>query len=239
MSTPTPTSSNRRSAASYIQNNEIDYENIKEGHAKTLSDISDLQNIELELFSTLNDGIVNKTLTTDQKEYYTQKINEISQMRINLYKNLNHTYDFYNANVKTTRDTIAEQAYAIDVVEKELNESKRRLSLVEEERDQKRRMVEITRYYSEKYEDHSNIMKSIVYLCIPLLLLAFLKNRGFITMKLFLILFLFIIVLGLIIIGRHIIDSNYRDTMVYDEYAIPAPATTSNTTISTTTSTNS
>ena len=51
------------------------------------------------------------------------KINEISQMRMNLYSNLQNSYSFYQQNVSSSRNTLEEQSAAVGIVEQELNEA--------------------------------------------------------------------------------------------------------------------
>ena len=66
----------------------------QEQNTQSLSDIQNLQSIELELFSKLETGIANNTLTSDKKDSIISQINNISQMRVNLYQNMNTTSTF-------------------------------------------------------------------------------------------------------------------------------------------------
>jgi hypothetical protein len=211
-------SPNIPSAISYLNSNSsYDISKNQEGQSQTLSDISELQNIELEYFTELNKGLTNNTLSQSEKDYLMQKINEISQMRINLYKNLNGIYNFYNENIASTNNTMSEQSVAIQIVENELNEAKRRLSLIEEEKNNKFRLVEINNYYSQKYNDHSNIMKIIIVTCVLILIISFLKNRGLLPGSVYGILFIIIGSIGIIVLCKHLLDSSMRDNMYYDE----------------------
>jgi hypothetical protein len=172
--------SNTPSAASKLQEqtHSSNVTEIEEGRVQTLNNISDLQNIEKGYFSKLNDGLLQNSLTPEEKDMLVQKINEISQMRINLYKNLNGMYSFYHTNVASTRNTVEEQSVAIDIVEKELNEAKLRMKAIEEEKYNKLRLVEINTYYGEQYSEHTSIMKLIIMICVPVLLLTILLNQG-------------------------------------------------------------
>ena len=116
---------------------------MQERNEQTLNDIKTLQQVELELYDTLEKNATSNTMTPEQKDQLIKKINEISQMRINLYATLKDIYSFFQNNVSSSRITLAEQKMAIDIVENELNESKRRLQLLEEEKYNKLRLVEI------------------------------------------------------------------------------------------------
>lgn len=206
------------SAASNLQSNSANITDIEEGRIQALNDISELQNIEKEYFSKLNNGLTQNSLTPEEKDMLVQKINEISQMRINLYKNLNGMYSFYHSNVASTRNTIEEQSAAIDIVEKELNEAKLRMKAIEEEKYNKLRLVEINSYYGQQYSEHSKIMKIIIITCLPILILTILLNRGIFPRTLYNILVIIIAVTGAIFLGKNIISAMSRDNMNYQEY---------------------
>jgi len=229
MATTTSTTSTANTPASYYinstgsggsgKNANDDASVIQEGQARTLSDITELQNIEFEYFEKLNKGITDNSLTQDEKESITKKINEISQMRVNMYKNMNGGYNLYRATVATTRDTMSEQNTAIQIVENELNEAKRRLASIEDEKHSKYRMIEIGNYYSQQYNDKTTMMKIVVGICVPILILSVIYNRGLLPRTIYVSLFVCIAVIGIILLGRHLIDFYMRDNMVYDEYS--------------------
>ena len=56
-------------------------DNLQEKNQQVLNNISQLQLQEKQLYDSLNDI----TLTTDQKQQIINKINEISQIRMNMY----------------------------------------------------------------------------------------------------------------------------------------------------------
>jgi hypothetical protein len=211
-------SPNIQSASSSIQPQGSSITDIEEGRSQTLNNISDLQNIEKEYFSKLNEGMAQNTLTQEEKDSLVQKINEISQMRVNLYKNLDGMYSFYHTNVSSTQNTIEEQAVAIEIVEKELNEAKLRLKAIEDEKNSKARLVEINTYYGERYNNHAQIMKIIILICIPVLILTILKNKGILSRQLYGLIVIIIVVVGIIYLGMTIIRSMSHDNMNFQEY---------------------
>jgi hypothetical protein len=166
----------------------------------------------------LYNSLENQALSTDQRTQIIDKINQISQMRINLYANLKDSYSNYQQNVSSSRNIINDQMVSIDVIENELNDSKRRLNLIEEQKNNKIRLVEINTYYGKKYNAHKEIMQIIVIMCIPILILTVLANKGIIPSNLNMIITGLIIVFGLTIVGYKIIDMSNRDNMNYDEY---------------------
>lgn len=198
--------------------NNQDFSSMEEKNEQTLADIRNLQQIEQELYSSLEKNANGRTLTNEEKDQIIQKISEISQMRVNLYANLKETYSFFQKNVASSRTTLAEQMMAIDIVENELKDSKRKLQLLEDEKYNKLRLVEINTYYGKQYNAHAGLMKTIVLVCIPVLIISILKNRGLIPGNIGSLLIAIIIIIGIIYIGRQIIDMSNRDNMNYDEY---------------------
>ena len=190
----------------------------QEQNTQSLSDIQNLQSIELELFSKLETGIANNTLTSEQKDSIISQINNISQMRINLYQNMNTTSTFFQNNISELSSLYGEQTTAVEIVEKELNTAKERLKAVQVDKYNKLRLIEINSYYGEKYSDHANIMKSVVLFCIPIIIIAVLANQGILPEGVYKALLIIVIVFGIIYIWRQILDAMSHDNMNYQGY---------------------
>ena len=207
--------------------------NVQENTTQILNDIQSLQTIEQQLFSSLEE---NTGLTTQQQQQIIEKINNISKMRINLYETLNGVNSFFQNALANSKGTLTEQTTAIDIVEKELNISKKRLKVLEEEKNNKIRLVEINDYYGQKYAEHSDLMKIIVIMLVPILILAILSNKGLLPVKIYYILIGIIALIGGVFIWKTMFSIMLRDPMNYQEYNWyfdPNDAPTSTTTSST------
>ena len=189
--------------------------NVQENTTQILNDIQSLQTIEQQLFSSLEE---NTGLTTEQQQKMVEKINDISKMRINLYETLNNVNSFFQNALANSKGTLLEQTTAIDIVEKELNTSKKRLKILEEEKNNKIRLVEINNYYGEKYAEHSGLMKIVVIMLIPILILAILFNKGILPEKIYYILIVIISIIGGVYIWKTMFSIMLRDPMNYQEY---------------------
>jgi hypothetical protein len=188
----------------------------------------------------LYNSLENQSLQSDQKEQIIERINQVSAMRINLYQTLKDNYSNYQQDVSSSRNSINQQMIAIDVIENELNDSKRRLHLLESQKIDKMRLIEINTYYGKQYNAHKDIMKIVFIICIPILILTILGNKGILPSKLTGILTGVIIIIAAFIIGAKIIELSNKDNMNYDEYdwyfdKESAPTNTSETTVTTTT----
>ena len=54
-----------------------------------------------------------------------------------------------------------------------MKRTNKNLVLLQQERFNKLRMAEINDYYSDKYTTQTGVMKTIVYFCIPILILGY------------------------------------------------------------------
>ena len=180
-----------------------------------LNDIQSLQNIEKDLFDTLE---TNPNLTSEQYNKIISKINSISQMRINLYKTFGNFNNLYKNTLLNSQETQQQQAFAIGIVEKQLNESKKKLQYLESEKNNKIRLIEINDYYGEKYSEHSTLMKYIIFMLIPIIIISFLFNKGFIPTTVFYLLLVIISIIGSIFIINCVLSILSRDNMNYQAY---------------------
>jgi len=188
--------------------------NFQEKNEQALANIKQLQEYEQQLYVSLEDP----NLSTEEKQIIIMKINELSQMRMNLYKMIKDMYNNYETNVSTSESTLDQQMVAIDVLEEELNRTKLRLNALEAEKQNKLRVVEINDYYGKRYQAHKQVMMTLFILCIPIVILAVLANIGILPPKLYTFLVVIVIVIGFVRIGYLLIDMSNRSNMNWDEY---------------------
>ena len=74
-----------------------------------ITNIQNLQNIELDLFDSLEKGIVSNSLNFEDKTKLTDQINKISDMRVNLFTNLNKINQHYQGDVLKSGDVISKK----------------------------------------------------------------------------------------------------------------------------------
>jgi hypothetical protein len=189
-------------------------DNLQERNDKIIDNIKSLQTTEMKLYNSLE----SKSLNADQKQQIIERINQISQSRMDLYANLKDMYSYYQEDVSESRNTMNNQMVSVDVIENELNDSKRRLNLLESQKNNKIRLVEINTFYGKQYNAHKEIMQIIVVICIPVLILTVLASKGIIPPKINTLLTGIIIIIGVYIIGAKIIDLSNRDNINFDEY---------------------
>jgi hypothetical protein len=192
-----------------------DLPNISQNNEQILNDIQSLQKMEQDLFSSLE---TNTNLTPQQQQKIIEKMNQITNMRINLYQTLSGVNNFYDTALKSSAGTLKEQTNAIGIVESELNRSKARLQLLEAEKNNKIRLVEINDYYGDKYAEHSQLMKIIIFTLVPIIILAFLNNKGILPSIIYNILIVIISVIGAYYLWNRYFSIITRDNINYQEY---------------------
>jgi hypothetical protein len=205
--------------------------NIQQNNEQVLNDIQSLQTMEQQLFNNLE---TNPNLSPQQQEQIVEKMNQISSMRVNLYKTLSGVNGFFENALNSSIGTLKEQTAAISIVESELNQAKRRLEMLEAEKNNKIRLVEINDYYGDKYAEHARLMKIIIFTLVPIIILAILNNKNILPNNIYYILIGIISIIGAIFFWRRMASIIMRDRMNYQEYdwyfnPNDAPTTTSTT----------
>ena len=192
--------------------------NAQESNSQILNDIQSLQALEQQMFSNLEG---NNQLTQAQQESIIQNINQISTMRINLYQTLSGVNSFYQSALANTQGTLTEQEAAIDIVEQELNRAKAQLKVLQMEKNNKVRLVEINTYYGEKYAEHTQLMKIIIYTLVPVIILAILYSNNILPSFVYYILLFIVAIIGSYFLWYRLASIWSRDNMNYQEYEWP------------------
>jgi hypothetical protein len=188
---------------------------IQENNDQLLNDIQNLQQIEQQLFTSLE---TNPNLQSKEQQKIIEKMNKISNMRINLYQTLSNINNYYGNALGSSLGTLKEQTAAIGIVENELNRAKKNLKSLELEKNNKIRLVEINNYYGEKYSEHASLMKIIIFTLLPIIVISVLNNKGILPNKLYYILLVIITVIGAIYFWYRYASIIMRDNMHYQEY---------------------
>ena len=200
--------------AELTSSNKVESDSLEERNNQTLANIQNLQVVEQDLYADLEKN----TISTDQKKQVVLKINEISQMRLNLYATLKNIYESYGTNMTNSASLAKQQMIAVNIVEKELNEAKVRMNALDVERNNALRMVEINTYYSKQYNAQARLMRTVAIGCIPILILSVLANKGILSAKIYGFGVSIILVILILMVGRQWLDMQNRDDMNYDEY---------------------
>lgn len=188
---------------------------VKENNEQILNDIQSLQQMEQQLFSNLES---NPNLSTAEQKKIIEKMNQLSSMRVNLYKTLSGVNNYFESALNTSIGSLQEQVIAIGIVENELNRSKKRLEILEEEKNNKIRLVEINTYYGDKYAEHSQLMKIVIFTLIPVIIITFLNQKGILPVMIYHALLVIIVSVGAYFFWTKMSSIWMRDNMNYQQY---------------------
>jgi len=188
---------------------------IKNSNEQILNDIQSLQQIEQQLFNSLE---TNPNLTPQQQQDIVTKMNQISTMRINLYQTLSGVNNYFGNALSSSIGTLKEQTAAIAIVENELNRAKKRLEILQVEKNNKIRLVEINDYYGDKYAEHATLMKIIIFTLIPVIILVILNSKSILPDTPYYILVALCALIGSIYFWYRYGSIIMRDNMNYQEY---------------------
>lgn len=189
----------------------------QERQKQTLNNIQQLQNMEKELYAQLEKSSASGGDISNQ-ETIISKINELSQIRISLFNELNDMYKDTQGRVSQSRVDLVDQMTVAGVVETELNNAKANLNALSDNKTQKMRMVELNTYYSQKYREYSRVMKLVIYFTVPVLILAILRKKNLIPQQLANVLMILLILVGSIMVIMRLLDLSARSNMNFDEY---------------------
>jgi hypothetical protein len=189
---------------------------MQELNDQILSDIQQLQELEKGLYTRMEALSASNQLTQKKKDDIIDNINELSQLRMNLYESLKNNYDHYQTTSITTSNTYDQQTTAVAVVEKELDDAKARLQSMQDDKTNKIRYIGVNTYYGKQYDEHSKIMKIIIFMCIPIIILSILSSKEIIPGTIVALITGLIFAVGILFLGRTMISILNRDKMNYD-----------------------
>jgi hypothetical protein len=140
-----------------------------------VQDIQTLQKTEKDLLDSLETDV---HLTPEQRQKLIDKINALADMRVSMYKTIGQTAQLYQSNVGQAQNTIIQQTAAVDIEERALNETKRRLHAIKDRNLQDLRIIENNRYFSDKYRDHAQAALALMIFFIGLIVINFFYKSG-------------------------------------------------------------
>lgn len=194
----------------------------EERQEETLNQISKLQELEKIQY----DKLIKKgadTGTGEEMEQIISEINNLSDIRANLYKTLTDMLSQMQDNVAGSRVNLVNQLTLVETSEQQLNEAKKELKEITDARNSKMRMVEINTYYSKRYKAHTRLMKVLIMIVVPILILAILNKKGFLSYEITRMLVTLVGIIGAYFIISGVWDLMSRDNMKYDAYEWPEP----------------
>jgi len=205
-----------------MDNQQIQQEQVRE--TQIVTTISNIERQIRTLYSSLEELSVQSAPDLTEQNNILSQIKELQKLKTSLYKTLSSSYASTQASVAEARNSLVDETAVVGVIGNELNIAKKNLNQLQNRRANKVRMAEINDYYSSKYSTQSGIMKTVVYFCVPILILGILMKKSIIPKNIALAIIGILSGLAIVVVGLQVIDVMRRDNMVFDEYNFPFDA---------------
>lgn len=176
---------------------------------------SQLIQLIIDRLNNLNNEIVN---VFNEQPILTSRLNEIQNEQEEIYKLLQNYNENLYANFVSAKTINDHQNSLADKLNKYKENIESDIQNLEDETNHNIRLSKINKYYGDKYEAHSQLIKLLIFILIPVIILAVLKNKEFLPPDAFNALMLVIIVIGGIKFFKKYKDVVSRDNMNYQEY---------------------
>ena len=161
------------------------------------------------------------TSTKDQQEQarLSNNLILIQDTRTNLVNALSSINTYYSQNLMGSSQTLEQQTNAVAIIDKEMEQAKKRLAYINEQKENKLRVVEINQYYSASYAEWTHLVKILI---VTLIAFAIVINITTyfpgLPSEVYSLLMFIISVISLYYIFMSVVSIYSRDNMVYDEY---------------------
>ena len=155
----------------------------------------ELQGLERNLYSILRN---NPNIEDSEKEQIVRDINDLSAKRDDLNKQIKDLAESSKLELQVDFQTFQQQMRIVEAAEQQLNESKIKLKLLNDEKLNKLRLVQINTYYQKRYGALSEFIGSIVFFIIILILISWVISKGWIPASVGSIIIIIYVALGIV-----------------------------------------
>ena len=183
-------------------------------YQKMFQTITELQTKESALYKSLD----STAAAGGDYQSMIDHINDLASARTTLIAELSRALGDVDNRVGDGRNKLEAQLSLAKVAEHELNQAKSRLNELDDTKNNKLRMVEINNYLGKRYQAYANIMKLIIYFCVPLLGLFLLKSYNLLSADVHTFLTGTLLAVGIFLIVRRSWDIFVRSDINFDEY---------------------
>ena len=187
-------------------------------HQQTVKSIKDLQEVEKYMFKNLQALNKSSPNSIQETEVIKKRLAELSQMRITLFGQLKNMYSEGQREVADSRNNLTDQKTSTKIIENELDNAKKELAALKEEKIRKTRLVQLGEYEYDRYTSHKNLMKVIAYGALGCLLIAFLMGFEWFPASVGFTSIVLIIAVVLITIGGRMLNNFSRTNLFWNKF---------------------
>jgi len=186
-----------------------------------ITSIKELQGLEEYMFQQLESINMNDPNNISQQNDIIKHINDLSDLRNDLFGQLGKMYVNLDKNSQIERSALTDQITTTNMMEQQLNNLKNDVQIILDQRTDKMRMVEIGEYEYLRYSMHKYTMKLIAFTSLAILVFSYtLKNR-FLPVQLSKAGILASCAIGGVLIVKAVWEMVSRDNQNYNRFIQP------------------
>ena len=187
-------------------------------HQMTIQNLKDLQDVEKYMFNNLQSLNKSSPDAIEESQMIKTRLDELSATRMALFKQLKTMYKNQQRQTSDSRGNLTDQLTMTKVIENELNNAKKELEALEQERLNKKRLVELGEYEYDRYRSHKNILKIITYGALAVLLFVILMGQPWFPKAIGVGCICLIIVIVLVTIAGRMATNFSRTNLYWDKF---------------------
>ena len=158
------------------------------------------------------------------RESILQQINDIVEIRVNLFKKIRNEYTESQQNLAVQSQDLTNQKRMVELVEDELSTVRKNVNNLSTNQDTQLRMVEIGNYQFQKYQAHKALIKVIFYCTIIILLASVLIQVDLLPGSIGSVVIAVTFVVCCIMVIWKLSDMYSRSNMNYNQFVFDKPA---------------
>lgn len=188
-----------------------------------IQQLHDLQESEYDVFQKLR-SLANAAPETNESKQeivaaqnsLKEVIKQLTTKRQALFEQLKRRYSSAECGLSSDRQSLSDQITLVQVIEDRLNEIKQQINDIENNHDNKMRMVEIGNYERERYAAHRDIFRNVSFCSLGILVGVVLKRKDWQTAGNIVI--ILSILACIILTIRSLLDNYSRDIRFWNRY---------------------
>ena len=156
-------------------------------------------------------------LDQEDAEKILKSIDDLTNTEQSYYDEIYTSTTSFSDIVNSTNTNKINQEANLKIVNEELNKTNVRNEYYDDKIKNNIRNIQINTFYQKKYQSQINILKFIILVCILIISLSFIKKKGLISQRMYLLIIGIIIAASIIRICYMLYDIIIRDKNIFDE----------------------
>ena len=175
-----------------------------------------IENVNDAIDSSITD-LADDNSSFESREAILKNINKLQETKESYYDEIYSSATLFNDSAISTNTNKINQEANLKIVNEELNKTNVRNEYYNDKIKNNIRNIQINTFYQKKYQSQINILKFIILVCIVIISLSFIKKRGLISERMYLLIIGIIIAASIIRICYMIYDIIIRDKNIFEE----------------------